>query len=463
MRNPLVAPELRELLQEGRADDLRAVLEDLHPNDAASIVSGLKTPEIVAVLEQLPVRLEADLFIYFDEELQDEIVQGQGRKRVKALLKAMPSDERYEFLDRVDDRIRRELEPLLEQAARNDLVRRERYEDDQVGALLSTEFVRLRPEMTVTDALDEVRRQEPNRETIYYSYVVDEHGHLLGFVSLRHLITARQHQTVGEVMKTGPVSIRASADQEEAARLIREYDLLALPVVTADGTLVGIVTHDDAADIEAEEVSEDIEKMAGLAGESEAEGGYGQEPVWSQIRRRVPLISFLAIFYVFTATVIAEQEQGLPGSMLLALLPMVMATGGMVGTQASSLVIRAITVGEVEPKKFLAVLWKEWRISAGLALILSVIVFGEGLLLGSFFDDHYVGDTHGLLLAGAALATAMAAHVISSALLGASVPLLAKAVGRDPALVSTPAVTAIADFMGAVIFFGVVLAFLALD
>lgn len=459
MRNPLLAPEIRELLQEGRQDDLRAFLEDLHPNDAASYLSALSSDEIVQAMGLLPIRLERDVFIYLDPEIQDEIVVGSGRQRVKELLKALPSDERYEFLDRLDDRIKASLVPLLEQAARADFLRREQYEDDQVGSFLSTEYCKLKPQMSVVEALAELRRQEPSRETIYYAYIVDDDGKLVGFVSLRDLITSRDRERIGDIMKAAPVSILVTADQEEAARIIREYDLLALPVVDETGRLVGIVTYDDAADIEEEEGTEDIELMAGVTGEAEESGGYLAEPVASQLRRRAPLLVFLAMFNLSTAMVIHYFEGRLEYAMLLALLPVVMATGGMVGGQASSLIIRGLTIGDVAPSAIKKVVWKELRVCLGMSALLALIIFGEGIVLGQLDQD---GLTQGrILLASFAMAAAMAAHVVGAGLFGVTVPMVAKAFGRDPATVSTPAVTAIADLTGATIFCGVVLAILA--
>ena len=464
MRNPLLAPELRELLAEERLDELRQLVEELHPNDAASYLASLQPDEIVHALSALPVQLERDVFSYFDPEIQDEIVLGSGRERVKRLLSAMPSDERYEFLERLDERVRNSLVPLLEQAARQDYLRRDQFEDDQVGSFLSTEYCALRKEMSAVEALAELRRQAPSRETIYYLFVVDDDKKLIGFLSLRDLITARDRDTVDKLMKTEPVSIHVTADQEEAARLIREYDLLALPVVDDHKRLVGIITYDDAADIQEEEETEDIERMAGLAPDSTDEG-YAAASVLGMIKRRVPLISFLALFYVLTAFVISTHEANLPGSMLVALLPMVMATGGSVGTQSSSLVIRALTVGDVDTAAWRHVVWKELRVSCGIAAILSAIVFGEGVLLGAFDGTYQISAGFAvskLLLVSAGLSVAMALHVVSAATIGAAVPILAKRFGGDPAMISTPAVTAIADLSGASIFFAIVLGTLSL-
>ncbi|MCC6785894.1 MAG: magnesium transporter [Planctomycetes bacterium] len=451
MRNPLLAPELRELLRDGKPEELRQFVEELHPNDAAAFLASLEPDEIVQALSAMPAQLEREVFSYLDPDVQDSILLGAGRERVKGLLRAMPSDERYAFLERLDDRVRASVVPLLEQAARLDYLRREQFDKSQVGSFLSTEYCALEPHLTVVEALAELRRQAPSRETIYYLYVVDGEKKLIGFLSLRDLITARDRDTIEKLMKTEPVSIHVAADQEQAARVIREYDLIALPVIDDTGRLVGIVTYDDAADIQEEESTEDIERMAGLSGTSEAES-YVEASTIELIRRRVPIIAFLAGFYVLTASVIATHAELLPGTMLVALMPMIMASGGSVGIQSSSLIIRAITIGEIDNRRPGKLLWKELRVSAGIAAILSGIVFIEGLLLGSF-DETYVGAVPDLVLACGALGIAMTLHVMSAATIGAAVPIIAKLLRRDPAMVSTPAVTAIADLTGATLFF----------
>jgi magnesium transporter len=446
-RKSLLAPELRELLEEGQIAALQEVLSDLHPHDAASQLAGLSTAEITRVIAKLDLNLSKHVFSYLPIDVQEGIVLGGGRDVVQALLSALSSDDRAEFLDRLDERVRDQVFPLLSRVAREDLVHREQFAPHQVGAFMSTEYCVLDQKLKVPEAIEAVRRQAASRETIYYSYVVDDQGHLIGFLSLRDLIIARAHQTVGEIMKqTAVVSVQVDADQGEAARLIREYDIIALPVVDAHGKLVGLVTHDDAADIGQEEHTEDVERMVGVTGETEATG-YMEESVLSQLRRRSPLILFLACFWYFTAKVIHRFEATLdtkPG-VLLALLPMVMATGGMVGTQASSLIIRALTLGSLTPRQLPAVLWKELRISGGTALALSAVVFAQACLLGW-------GTTEVLAAVAGSIALAMIAHVLSAALFGASVPVLVKALGGDPALFSVPAVTAIADLSGAAIY-----------
>lgn len=446
-RRSLLAPELRELLQEGKSQELQEILSDLHPHDAAEQLAGLESHEITAAISGLKIGLAKDIFSYLPGELQEGIVLGAGRDVVKALLAAMSSDDRAEFIDQLDARVRDQVFPLLSRVAREDIVRRDTFADDQIGAIMSTEYSVLDRSLRVPDAIEAVRRQAPGRETIYYSYVVDETGRLVGFLSLRDLILARAHQTVGEIMKqTAVISVRADADQREAARLIREYDLIALPVVDDQDRLVGLVTHDDAADIGQEEYTEEVEKMVGVHGETPATG-YMEESVLSQIRRRSPLIVILAAFWYFTASIIQGFEHTLSNkpAVIMALLPMVMAIGGMVGTQASSLIIRSLSLGIIAPSALPQVLWKELRISGGIAAALACVSFGLAFAVGS-------GQGDALVTIATAISVAMVAHVLSAALVGACVPMLVKAVHGDPALFSVPSVTAIADLSGALIY-----------
>lgn len=462
MRNPLLTPELRELLQENKTDDLVSVLREMHPSDAASHLSALTTDEVVQVMSLLPLELERDVFGYLEPDVQEQFVVGAGRDRVKNLLLSLPSDDRAEFLDRLDERVRAPLVPLLSNAAREDLLRRGRFEDDQVGAFLTTDYAVLNPNLTTRAAIAELRRQAPSKETIYYSYVLDQKGRLVGFVSLRDLILAADDRRVGEIMKTELVSITADADQEEAAQKIHDYDLLALPVVDSDGRLVGIVTHDDAADIVEEEVQEDLEKMAGLTGHGldVGEQDFGEAPVLTQFRRRAPVLCLLAVFWVITSKVITEFDEYLKThAILLGMLPMVMATGGMVGTQASALVIRALTVGAVGAEVG-KVLWKELRIATVMGLSLAAIAFFDGVIVNELRTDAEPEPWSPVLWTCFVIALAMLAHVLSAALLGALTPIVVKKLRGDPAMISTPAVTAMADLTGAAIYLVLVMVML---
>lgn len=452
MRYMLLIPEIRELLAEGNHQDLVSVLQEMHPTDAAGVLSALSIDEIAQILALLPPEFERDVFGYLEPDVQEQYVAGAGRERVQQALLAMLSDDRAEFLERFEPRVRDQLITMLPTAAREDLKRRGTFRDDQVGAFLSTDYAVLHPNLTARAAILELRRQAPSRETIYYSYVLDRVGKLVGFVSLRDLILADEGRLVGDIMKTDLVSVSAEADQEEAARVIRDYDLIALPVVDGAGRLVGIVTHDDAVDIVEEEAQEDFEKMAGISGHGVAIGDYDylEEPVLRQVRRRAPVICLLALFWVVTSTVIHGFEGSLTKGLLLALLPMVMATGGMVGTQASALIIRALTVGDFGAGKLGTVVWKELRVAGLMAGMLGLIAFVDSLLVSR--TSNVPDPIEHVMLVGGVIGVAMFGHVVTAALLGALTPLAVKKLRGDPAMISTPAVTAIADLTGAAIY-----------
>ena len=454
MRFHLLIPEVRELLQEGNKEDLLSVLQEMHPTDAAAILSALTVDEIALILAMLPPDQERDIFGYLEPDVQELYAAGAGRERVKNVLQSMLSDDRAEFLDRLEPRVRDQLIPMLPNAAREDLLRRGTFREDQVGSFLSTDYAVLNPLLTARGAIAELRRQSPSKETIYYSYVVDRFGKLLGFVSLRDLIIANETTTVGEIMKTDLVSITAEADQEEAARIIRDYDLIALPVVDTAGRLVGIVTHDDAVDIVEEEAHEDFEKMAGVTGDSSGED-YFDEPIARQVRRRAPVICLLAMFWLVTATIIRGFENMLVGhALLVATMPMVMAIGGMVGSQASTLIIRAIATRPQEAG-LRALLVKELFVSLALALVLAAIAFGNAMLLqwiGGSGDDATAHTLHSASVIG----LAMGADVVFAAAVGVLVPAFVRWLRIDPALVSTPAVTALTDLTGASIYLALV-------
>ena len=453
MRNPLLVPEVRELLLEGRQADLVSVLSDMHPSDAAALLNALEPPEVATIMALLPVQLERDVFGYLDPDVQEDFALGAGRDRIKNVLLSLFSDDRAEFLDRLEERVRQKIWPLLSNAAREDLLRRSSFREDQVGSFLTTDYAVLSPQLSARTAIAELRRQAPRKETIYYSYVVDRMGRLIGFVSLRDLILAREDQPLTEVMRTDVVSTTPEADQEEAARLIRDYDLIALPVVDTGGHLVGIVTHDDAVDIVEEEAEEDFAKMAGVTGESEGES-YLDEPVWRQVRRRAPVICMLAVFWLITGSVIRGFEDRLQGNtLLLVLMPMVMAIGGMVGSQASTLIVRAVSSGGMGDSLW-AVLWKEMRVSVLLAGILAVIAFGNAWMLQQLSGSE--GPLAMTSHVAAVIAVAMSADALLAALLGAMIPYLVKALRIDPAIISTPAVTALTDLTGAAIYLLVV-------
>ena len=445
MRHRLVVPEILELLEGGQHEDLTRVLGDLHPHDTAEMLAGLPEEQITRVMSVLPIKMERDVFEYFEPDVQESIVLGSGRDRVRALLAAMASDDRAEFLDQLEPRVHEQMLPLLTQPIREDLIRRDQYEDDQVGAILSTEYLVLDLDLTAQQAIDEIRRQEPTKETIYYSFVVDGDGCLIGVVSLRKLIIAPLDRRVCEIMDRGVASVRATDDQEEAAKKIREYDVLAIAVTDHQDHLLGIFTHDDAADVLEEEAEEDLEMMAGITADDRQES-YLDASVLLQFKRRVPILTVLAVSFLAIGSVVKHFEDAATG-VLMALLPMILATGGNVGNQASTAVILGLK-HELTPSAVWRVLAKEIRISLCIGGVLSAVAGAEAYVL---WDG--AKDVASPLAMSGAVALAMGLHVITAAILGALIPLGVAAFNRDPAMVAHPALATLADLSGALIYF----------
>lgn len=461
MRNPPLGPELRELLEGGDEglQQLREVLEGYHPNLAAEILTALEPEEITKAMGLLPLEIEQEMFSYFEPDLQEQIVLGSSRARIRELLTALPSDERAVFLDRLDEGVRQQLLPLLAREDRLDVLRRERFEDDQVGSIMSTEFSILGQELTMPRALEELRRQAPGKETIYYSYVLDREGKLKGFVSLRKLIVAPPRSTVGDVMKTEVVYCRTTTDQEEAARMIRDYDLLALPVVDSADHMVGIVTHDDAVDIFEEEVTEDVKMIAGITGAEEADDGYLQTSVWRHFRGRVSLLSVLALSFLAIAAIIDEfGEKVIHGAsapkLAVAFMPLLLATGANVGGQASALVLRALAMQTVSHSDIRKVLWLELRVSISLCVVLGSMVFGLAWVFSLLPGQETQGFDLDLAMG---VAGAVSGHVVSAALLGASIPLIFARLDMRPEAFSHPVLNFVADTSGTIIYILVLL------
>jgi len=264
MYNPLLLPELREMLAAHDANGLSAVIDELHPATTADFSEGLSVEETWQLLDYAPVEKQAEVFAFFPIEKQVEMVSGVGRDRMSRLLEAMSPDDRVDLLKRLDSEVVESLMPLVAKAERQDIRTLLSFPEGRAGSVMTTEYASLPADITAGDAIALLRQQAPSRETIYYIYVLDEVRHLLGFVSLRDLSLAKPSAPVSEIMQREVISVRADQDQEEAARELAKYDFLALPVVDNQNCLIGIITHDDVLDVMIEEATEDAYQMGGV-------------------------------------------------------------------------------------------------------------------------------------------------------------------------------------------------------
>ncbi|HWE38844.1 MAG TPA: magnesium transporter [Isosphaeraceae bacterium] len=448
MRDPLLVPDLRELIRAGETAALGEFLADHHPARVAEIIEDLGPDEGGAAFDLLEPRMRAEVMGYLDHEAQAERVGRMSPEQAAELLHLMSHDERADLVNRLDDDLVDAILPRLARAEREDIRRLASFEPGTAGAVMTTDYATLPPQLTVREAIDRLRHEAPDRETIYYSYVVAADRRLIGLVSLKNLILARPRARIEEILQRDLVSARVDEDQESVARKISQYDLIAIPVVDAEGRLVGIVTHDDAMDILKREQTEDMLKFGGVAADAEAGAApYWQGTIASAVRRRIGWLLFLFFGGTITSLVLSrfnwvEDALHNPKIDLDVFIPLLIGTGGNAGSQTVGTIIRGLALGEIRRGDAPRVLAREAL--TGLLL---------GTLLGAlgFLYTHYVLGHPRMFSAVVGLATV--GICLWANAVGALIPLLARKVGVDPALVSAPLISTLVDATGLIIYY----------
>ena len=351
------------------------------------------------------------------------------------IVEEMPANVVKRILKHSDPEMRKSINEIL------------KYPEDSAGSIMTTEFVDLKATMTVEDAFKRIRRTGPDKETINICYVIDENRHLIGLVTIRTLLLAEEDAVIGDIMEKSIVSVTTLDDQEYTARSLSKYDFLALPVVDTENRLVGIVTVDDAMDVLQEEVTEDIEKMAAIL---PSDKPYLKTGIWETVKARIPWLLLLMISATFTGQIISRFETALASfTVLTAYIPMLMDTGGNSGSQASVTVIRGISLNEIEFRDLPRVVWKEARVAVVCGVLLAAANFVKLLLVDRLlFRNPLVTPTVALVVCGTLVFTIFAAKLV-----GCALPLLAKKIGFDPAVMASPFITTIVDAISLLIYF----------
>ncbi len=450
MRHPLLVPDLRELIHAGEFAGLRDFLADYHPGRVAELIEDLEEAEADALFGVLPPRSRAEVLSYLDNDRQARIVKAMAPKEAAELLHLMSHDERAGLVNRLDEDVIDPVLPLLAQAEREDIRRLASYEPRTAGAAMTTDYVTLPPHITVREALELLRHEAPDRETIYYSYVVDHQRRLIGFVSLKTLILSRRAAVIEQIMQRDVIFARVVEDQEAVARQIDKYDLLAIPIVDGSDMLVGIITHDDAMDILRQEQTEDILAFGGVSRDAMgSEETYWQGRIVEAVRRRIGWLLLLFLAGTMTKYVshfFKDIQLRLPD--LIDFIPLMIGTGGNAGSQTVGTIIRGLALGEIQRPQALRVVCREWL---------------TGLLLGAVLGGLafiYTWLLHGSPSFAAVIGLAILFICTWANTVGAMVPLLAKRFGIDPAVVSAPLISTLVDATGLVIFYTVAIVIL---
>jgi magnesium transporter len=444
--NPLILPDLREMLVEHDHAGLAQIANELHPAMLADITEGLSDAETWELLNHADIHRQADIFAYFPLDRQVELASSGGREPMSKLIEAMSHDSRVELIRRLDPELVESLLPLIAKADREDIRKLLTYPEHSAGAVMTTDYATLPPNITVADAITQVRQQAPTRETIYYLYVLDADRKLIGSVSLRHLILAKPTSLVSDVMDHDVISVPIDADREEVARQLAKYDFLAIPVVDAEGRLVGIVTHDDVIDVVVEEATDEAQRMASVVPLGE---DYLALPLTTVWRKRSVWLACLFVAELFTFTALAHFEDEIGHLVALSLfVPLCISTGGNSGSQAATLITRAMALGQIAPRDWFRVVRHELLLGVMLGLTLGAIGF-----LRAAVTPQSVLDKADRWILAFVIAQAVAAICLWGTLVGSMLPMVFRKLGFDPAYASSPFVATFVDVTGIVIYF----------
>ena len=448
-----VFERLKDSLDNRKFADLRIVLLDMEPADIANFMEEMLTEkEQIMFFRLLPKELASDVFIEIDTDTQENLIKAFTDKELKEVIDDMFLDDTVDVIEEmpanVVKRILRNSDPENRKLINEQL----EYPEDTAGSIMTTEFVALSPTMTVDAAFEKIRQTGLNKETIYTCYVTDKKKHLIGVVTVKDMLLAAKSELIADVMDSSVVTAETLDDKEEVAMMLSKYDYLAIPIIDKEGCLVGIVTVDDAVDVIQEEATEDIQKMAAML---PTEKPYLKQSVWRIWLSRIPWLLLLMVSATFTGLILNHYEAMLP-TVLIACVPMLMDTAGNAGGQSSVTIIRSLALNELSFKDFFKVVWKELRVGIICAVCLGAVCFLKLQLI----DNLIFGYTDYTLLNSFVISLALSITVIMAKFIGCMLPLFAKLIHLDPAVVASPFITTIVDALSLLVFVGLAIAVL---
>ncbi len=431
---------LRELVDTKQYTVLRQELSELNEADIASFLQELEDDEMLKIFRILPKSLAADVFSYLPIEEEQMIITSLSDPEAANIINNLMADDATDLLEEMPASVVKKILANANSETRRDINNLLRYPEASAGSIMTVEFVDLKEDLTVADAISRIRTVGLDSETINICYVLDQKRKLIGTVALRYLLLSEPDAIIGDIMHENVISINTLMDQEEVARQFKKYDFIAMPVVDNEDRLVGIITVDDVVDIMEEEATEDIEKMAAIV---PSDKSYMKTGVFETFSKRIPWLLLLMISAAFTGAIIASFENALSTcATLIAYIPMLMDTGGNAGGQASVTIIRGLSLNEIAFRDTFRIIWKEARVAFICGVTLSVANFAKLMLL----------DKVELEIALVVCLTLLAAVLVAK-IVGCTFPLLAKKIGFDPAVMASPFITTIVDAISLIIYF----------
>ena len=447
-RFEIVEKALLKMLDEKKYASLRDILVTMNPSDVAGLFDGLEEKQIPVMFRLLPKEQAAETFVEMEPEAQQLLIQGFSDNELRVVLDELYVDDAADLVEEMPANVVKRILTQADPEMRSSINQILRYPENSAGALMTMEYVSLRPDMTVEESILRIRRQGVDKETIYTCYVLAKDRTLLGIVTVKDLLLAEGDDTeIQEIMTENVISVTTQDDQEEVAKMFSKYNFLALPVVDTEKRMVGIVTFDDAMDVMEEEATEDMEIMAAM---TPSEKSYLKSSPFDLYKHRIPWLMLLMVSSTFTGMIISSVESALallPA--LTAYIPMLMDTGGNCGSQSSVTVIRALSLDELELSDVLIVLWKEVRTAVLCGVTLAALCFLKVLLI----DRLLMGNQSISLSVDLVICLALGVTVVMAKMVGCTLPLLAKRLGFDPAVMASPFITTIVDALSLLVYF----------
>lgn len=432
----------KELLENKQYTSLRQALTELNDADIAVILENLDEEDRLKIFRILPKSMAADVFSYLELENQQMIITSLAEKEAAGIINNLMADDATDLLEEMPANIVKKLLANATPEVRRDINHLLQYPEDSAGSIMTVEFLDLKEHLTVQEAIERIRKQGVDSETINICYVLDQSRMLIGTVALRYLLLSPPDAIIGEIMHENVISVNTLMDQEEVARQFQKYDFTAMPVVDNENRLVGIITVDDIVDILQEEATEDIEKMAAI---TPSDKPYLRTGVWETWKNRIPWLLLLMLSATFTGSIIASFENALSSCVILtAYMPMLMGAGGNAGSQSSVAIIRSLSLNEVRFKDWLKVLWKE----SGVAILCGITLAIASLAKLMIFDKV-------TLPIALVVSVSLALTVLIAKIVGCMLPMLAKKIGFDPAVMASPFITTIVDALSLLIYFAI--------
>ena len=445
-----------EMMEAKQFSQLRELLSEFPAADLAELFLDIPDEKDPLLFRILPKEIAADVFVEMDTDAQERLLYSFSDRELGAVLSELYMDDTVDIIEEMPANVVARILRLATPEARKQINELLKYPEDSAGSVMTTEFVRLRKDMTVEDAFLAIRRVAIDKETVYTCYVTDEARHLEGVITVKKLLLSEPDALLSEIMEENVVSLETHTDREEVALAFNKYGFLALPVVDAENRLGGIITMDDALDVMHEEAEEDFAVMAAV---TPTEDPYLRTGVFRIFASRIPWLLILMLSATFTGMIISGFESALAACVALtAFIPMLMGTGGNSGSQSSTTVIRGISLGEIEFKDTLRVLFKELRVSILCGVCLAIATFAKVMLVDAYMmGNPQVTHTVALVVSLTLLVT-----VIAAKLIGCLLPIIAKKVHLDPAVMASPFITTLVDAVSLLVYFAIARTFLGI-